>query len=82
MYSPALSPSSTRAAPAKNRSWSTQGGTSSVAVRCSGLPVFRDSTATNSSARASIASASRRSASWRSAGVVRPHVVNACDADA
>ena len=82
MYSPALSPSSTRAAPAKNRSWSTQGGTSSVAVRCSGLPVLRDSTATNSSARASTASANRSIASWRSAGVVRPQEVNAVDAAA
>ncbi len=63
MYSPALAPSRMRAAPAKNRSWSTQGGTSSLAVSVRGLPVLRDSAATNSSALASTASASRSSAS-------------------
>jgi hypothetical protein len=57
MYSPAERPSSMRAAPAKNRIWSIIGGTSSDAVSPSGLPVLRDSAATNSSARASIASA-------------------------
>ena len=41
MYSPAERPSSTRAAPAKNRSWSTAGGSSSLAVSSRGLPVLR-----------------------------------------
>ena len=40
MYSPADRPSSTRAAPAKNRIWSTIGGISSDSVSPSGLPVF------------------------------------------
>ena len=40
MYSPAALPSSTRAAPAKNRIWSTIGGISSLAVSACGLPVF------------------------------------------
>ena len=40
MYSPAARPSSMRAAPAKNRIWSTIGGISSLAVSPSGLPVF------------------------------------------
>ena len=43
MYSPAARPSSTRAAPAKNRIWSTIGGISSLAVSACGLPVFSDS---------------------------------------
>ncbi len=58
MYSPAERPSSTRAAPAKNRSSSTEGGSSSSAVSWIGLPVFSHSAWTNSSARASSASAS------------------------
>ncbi len=69
MYSPAALPSSTRAAPAKKRIWSTIGGSSSDAVRASGLPVFCDSAATISSARASIASAMRSSARCRTDGV-------------
>ncbi len=56
-YSPADRPSSTRAAPAKNRSWSSIGGISSLRVSASGLPVFSHSTAMISSARASTASA-------------------------
>src|ERR1022692_4645580 len=70
MYSPAERPSSIRAAPAKNLIWSTIGGISSDLVSPTGLPVFSDSAATNSSARASMASAIRSSARLRSAGVV------------
>ena len=40
MYSAGGPPSSTRAAPAKNRIWSTIGGISSLAVSAYGLPVF------------------------------------------
>ena len=50
MYSPADLPSSIRAAPAKNRIWSTIGGISSDMVSATGLPVFSHSAATNSSA--------------------------------
>ena len=82
MYSPAARPSSTRAAPAKNRSWSTIGGISSLAVRACGLPVFSDSSLTNSSARFSIASANLSSACWRSLGVVWPHSSKALAAEA
>ena len=70
MYSPAARPSSTRAAPAKNRIWSTIGGISSLAVSAHGLPVFCASSRTSSSARASMASAICSSARWRSLGVV------------
>ena len=77
MYSPAARPSRTRAAPAKNRSWSTQGGSSSDSVIPSGLPVFSDSTLTNSAARSSSASAILSRAFCRSAGVVSPQVSNA-----
>ncbi len=70
MYSPADLPSSTRAAPAKNRIWSTIGGISSDIVRPRGLPVFSDSASTISCARSSIASAMRSSARWRSLGVL------------
>ena len=80
MYSPAERPSSTRAAPAKKRIWSTIGGISSEAVSARGLPVFSTSAATNSSARDSIASAKRSSASWRSAGVESRHSSKAADA--
>ncbi len=69
MYSPAERPSSTRAAPAKKRIWSTMGGISSDMVRPRGLPVFSLSTATSSSARASMESAILRSARLRSEGV-------------
>lgn len=70
MYSPAERPSSSRAAPAKKRIWSTIGGISSLRVRPSGLPVFSDSAAIRSSARSSNASAILSRAFWRSAGVV------------
>ena len=80
MYSPAALPSSTRAAPAKNRSWSTIGGISSLAVSACGLPVFSDSSAISSSALASIASANFSRACCRSLGVVRPHSSNAVSA--
>ena len=43
MYSPLDRPSSTRAAPAKNRIWSTIGGISSDMVSEIGLPVFSHS---------------------------------------
>ena len=77
MYSPADRPSSTRAAPAKNRSWSTIGGISSLAVSARGLPVLRHSASRSSSVRASIASAILSSARWRSAGVVSRQPSNA-----
>jgi hypothetical protein len=79
-YSPLARPSSTRAAPAKNRIWSTAGGISSSMVICSGLPVFSDSTRTNSSARVSRASAILSSAFCLSAGVVSPQVSKAVSA--
>ena len=82
MYSPAALPSRTRAAPAKNRSWSTIGGISSLAVSAWILPVFSDSSAMSSSARASIASANFSRACWRSLGVVRPQSANALSAAA
>ena len=82
MYSPADLPSSTRAAPAKNRSWSSIGGISSLAVRACGLPVFSPSRRTKSSARASMASANFSRAVWRSPGVVSPHVSKAVAAAA
>jgi len=72
MYSPAARPSRIRAAPAKNRSWSTHGGSSSSAVNPIGLPVFWDSTRTNSADLASSASAIFSRAICRSAGVVSP----------
>ncbi len=77
MYSPADRPSSTRAAPAKNRIWSMPGGSSSLAVRPSGFPVSFDSAFTNSSARSSSASAILSSAFCRSAGVVSPQASKA-----
>src|SRR5512132_1387378 len=77
MYSPAAFPSKTRAAPAKNLTWSTLGGSSSDAVSPIGLPVFSLSTATSSSARASIASAIRSNARCRSLGVVSRQVSKA-----
>ncbi len=58
MYSAAALPSSSRAAPAKNRIWSTIGPISSALVSGAGLPQFSTSAATMSSARASMASAS------------------------
>jgi hypothetical protein len=80
MYSPAALPSSSRAAPAKKRSWSTIGTSSSLLVSPSGLPVFLDSTAANSSARASTASASFSRASCRTAGVERRQSLKAAAA--
>ena len=79
-YSPLARPSRTRAAPAKKRSWSTHGGSSSSAVIWIGLPVFSDSTRTNSSARDSSASAIFSSAFCRSAGVVSPQDSKAASA--
>ena len=73
MYSPALLPSRWRAAPAKNRIWSTIGGISSLRVSSIGLPQFSASSAISSSACASTASAMRINASDRSDGVVSPH---------
>ena len=57
MYSAVARPSRCRAAPAKNRIWSTIGGISSLAVNATGLPVFSASTATSRSPAASTASA-------------------------
>ncbi len=71
-----------RAAPAKNRIWSTIGGISSDAVRPSGLPVFRLSSATSSSACSSTASAKRSRARCRSDGVMSRQVSNAVAAAA
>ena len=79
-YSPADRPSRIRAAPAKNRSWSTLGGTSSVAATASGLPVLRHSASVSSPARRSTASANRSSARERSAGVLPLQVSNAAAA--
>ena len=76
-YSPADRPWSIRAAPAKNRSWSIDGGSSSDSVRPIGLPVFLDSTWVISSARFSTASAKRSIARLRSAGVASRHVSKA-----
>ena len=77
MYSPVAFPSSTRAAPAKNRIWSTIGGISSDSVSDTGLPVFSLSTATSSSAFSSITSASFSRARCRSLGVDHRHDSNA-----
>ena len=77
MYSPAERPSSIRAAPAKNLIWSTIGGISSDVVSAIGLPVFSDSAATKSAARASSASAIRSSARLRSDGVASRQPSNA-----
>ena len=57
MYSAVARPSSIRAAPAKNRIWSTIGGSSSLLVSPIGLPVLRASVATSASASRSTASA-------------------------
>lgn len=69
MYSPADRPSSSRAAPAKNRIWSTIGAISSVRVRARGFPVLRHSASAISSARASTASAILSSSFCRADGV-------------
>src|SRR5262249_630261 len=72
MYSPALLPSSSRAAPAKNRMWSTMIGSSSRAYD-SGLPTFADSISASSSAFSSSTRASASRSSERSPGVVSSH---------
>jgi len=77
MYSPALRPCSNRAAPAKNLTWSTEGGISSDLVRATGLPVLRVSASTSSSARCSIASAILNRARLRSDGVLSRQLSNA-----
>ena len=77
MYSAAARPWRCRAAPAKNRIWSTIGGISSSMVSWKGFPVFSDSARTRSSALASSASAMRISARLRSEGVVRRHEAKA-----
>src|SRR5437773_6208843 len=79
MYSLTALPSSSRAAPAKNRRLSTTTGTSSIAAP-TGLPAFWLSSRPISSTRASIASASFRSAPDRSAGVAEPQAGNALSA--
>ncbi len=73
MYSPADSPLSMRAAPAKKRIWSIAGGTSSSMVSWNGLPVFSLSSRTSSSARSSMASAILCRARLRSEGVASRH---------
>src|SRR5262245_60338544 len=80
MYSPADRPSSNRAAPAKNRIWSTDGTSSSDAVSPRGLPVLRHSASTRSAALASTASAIRSSARWRSDGVLSRQASNPASA--
>ena len=82
MYSAVARPSSTRAAPAKNRIWSTIGGISSDRVSPTGLPVFSASTATSRSPAASTASAIFSRYSIRSPGVVRRHDTKARSAAA
>src|SRR5262245_61857671 len=72
MYSPALLPSSRRAAPAKKRRLSEQTGSSSRAY-ASGLPTLRDSISASSSVCSSIRSASFSRISARSPGVVSSH---------
>ena len=69
MYPPDDLPSSTRAAPAKKRIWSTIGGIPSDKSD-TGFPVFSLSIATSSSAFSSITSASLSSACCRSPGAV------------
>src|SRR5215471_14159835 len=80
MYSPADRPSSSRAAAAKNRSWSTDGGSSSDRVRPTGLPVFLHSASVSSRARFSTASANLSIARLRSDGVASRQVPNAAAA--
>ena len=79
-YSPALRPSRILAAPAKKRSWSTLGGSSSVTASATGLPVLRVSAAMNSPARRSTASANFSIARERSAGVESRQPSNAAAA--
>jgi hypothetical protein len=77
MYSAAARPWRCRAAPAKNRIWSTAGGSSSSIVSWKGFPVFSHSARISSSPRASMASAMRKRARLRSDGVVRRQEANA-----
>ena len=81
-YSPTDRPSSSRAAPAKNRTWSSVGGISSVSTTRRGFPVSRTSRAPSSSACAASRSAAVSSASIRSRGVVRRQPRNASAATA
>ena len=82
MYSPADLPSNIRAAPAKNRIWSTIGGISSAMVTWLGLPVLRPSASTSARAFFSTSSAKSSSAFCRTDGVVRFQSLNAFDAAA
>ncbi len=82
MYSPADLPSRIRAAPAKNRIWSSIGGISSASVTWLGLPVLRPSAATRSAAAFSTSSANPSSAFCRCEGVVRFQSANAVAAAA
>src|SRR6478609_3141629 len=81
-YSPDDFPSSSRAAPAKNRSWSTPWSTSSLAMYRTGWPVSRACTALISSRRPAIAVARSRRYACRAPGVSRFHVVDARSAAA
>ena len=69
-----------RAAPAKNRIWSSIGGISSAIVTWLGLPVLRPSAATRLLVCRSTSSAKSSSAFWRCDGVVRFQSVNAAAA--
>ena len=80
MYSPAALPCRMRAAPAKNRSWSTHGGSSSAMVSATGFPVFRHSASTRSAARSSTASAIFSRARLRCAGVASRQASRAASA--
>ena len=80
MYSAAALPCRIRAAPAKKRSSSTHGGSSSARVSATGLPVFRHSAWVSSAARASTASAILSRARLRCAGVASRHVSRAASA--
>ena len=80
MYSPADLPSRMRAAPAKNRIWSSIGGISSAIVTWLGLPVLRPSAATRLLVCRSTSSAKSSRAFCRCDGVVRFHSVKAAAA--
>ena len=72
MYSPPARPSSSRAAPAKNRTWSVATSSSSDFVSDRIFPVFWDSASTRSSPCSCMRSASLSIASCRLDGVLRP----------